>query len=80
MLDLMRLNFLSVIEFPIRNDAPTISTGCVMGLKKRSGSKVGRGQPSHHRHKWWQLAACCTERLTKKGLSFFRHVTRQASG
>jgi hypothetical protein len=52
----------------------------VMGLKKRSLSPVGRGQPCNHRYKWWELVACGTERLTKKGLGFFRHVTRQASG
>jgi hypothetical protein len=51
-----------------------------MGLKKRSGSKVGRGQPCNHRYKWWELVACGTERLTKKGLGFFRLITRQASG
>jgi hypothetical protein len=51
-----------------------------MGLKKRSLSLVGRGKPSHHRYKWWELVACGTERLTKKGLGFFGHVTEQASG
>jgi hypothetical protein len=51
-----------------------------MGLKKRSLSLVGRGQPSHHRYKWWELVACGTERLAKKGLGFFGHVTKQASG
>jgi hypothetical protein len=58
----------------------THSIRTVMGLKKRSLSLVGRGQPSHHRYKWWELVACGTERLTKKGLGFFRHVTGQASG
>jgi hypothetical protein len=51
-----------------------------MGLKKRSLSLVGRGQPSNHRYKRWQLAACGQERYTKKGLGFFGHVTGQASG
>jgi hypothetical protein len=51
-----------------------------MGLKKRSLSTVGRGQPCNHRYKWWELVACGTERHTKKGLGFFGHFTRQASG
>jgi hypothetical protein len=51
-----------------------------MGLKKRSFSLVGRGKPSHHRYKWWELAASGTERYTKKGLGFFGHVTWQVSG
>jgi hypothetical protein len=51
-----------------------------MGLKKRSLSLVGRGQQCHQSYKWWELVACGTERLTKKGLGFFRHVTGQASG
>jgi hypothetical protein len=51
-----------------------------MGLKKRSLSLVGRGKPSHHRYKRWQLGACGTERYTKKGLGFFGHVTEQVSG
>jgi hypothetical protein len=63
-----------------RNDALTNSTRSVMGLKKRSLSLVGRGQPCNHRYKRWQLAACGTERHTKKGLGFFGHVTGQASG
>jgi hypothetical protein len=50
-----------------------------MGLKKRSLSPVGRGKPCNHRHKWRKLAACGTERPTKRGLGFFRHVTWQAS-
>jgi hypothetical protein len=51
-----------------------------MGLKKRSLSLVGRGQPCNHRYKRWQLAACGTEHLTAKGLGFFGHVMWQASG
>jgi hypothetical protein len=51
-----------------------------MGLKKRSLSPVGRGQPSHHRYIGWELVACGTERLTKKGLGFFGHVAWQVSG
>ncbi len=54
-------------------------TSFMMGLKKRSLS-----QPSapamHLRHKSWEPVACGTERLTKKGLGFFRHITKQASG
>jgi hypothetical protein len=62
------------------NNAPTVPIRCVMGLKKRSLSLVGRGQPSHRRYKRWELVACGTERHTKKGLGFFGHVTWQASG
>jgi hypothetical protein len=51
-----------------------------MGLKKRSLSLVGRGQPCNHCYKRWQLVACGTERLTKKGLGFFGHVAWQVSG
>jgi hypothetical protein len=64
----------------VRNDAPTIHTRYVMGLKKRSLSLVGRGKSSHHCHIWWELVACGQERHTKKGLGFFGHVTGQASG
>jgi hypothetical protein len=62
------------------SNAPITLTRRVMRLKKRSLSLVGRGQPCNHRYKWWELAACGTECLTKKGLGFFGHVTRQASG
>jgi hypothetical protein len=62
------------------NDALTTHTRSVMGLKKRSLSPVGRGKSRNHRHKWWELVACGTERPTKKGLGFFGHVTGQASG
>jgi hypothetical protein len=58
-----------------RYDAPTTSIRYVMGLKKRSLSLVGRGKPSHHRYIGWELVACGTERLTKKGLGFFGHFT-----
>jgi hypothetical protein len=51
-----------------------------MGLKKRRLSLVGRGLPSHHRYKRWELVAGGQERLTKKGLGFFGHVTWQVSG
>jgi hypothetical protein len=64
----------------VRNDAPATSTRSVMGLKKRSGSKVERGQPSTECYKRSQLAACGTEHYTKKGLGFFGHVAGQASG
>jgi hypothetical protein len=66
--------------FARSTDAPISFIRYVMGLKKRNLSLVGRGQPSHHRYKRWQLAACGTERLTKKGLGFFGHITWQASG
>jgi hypothetical protein len=78
---------MTVIEFAqsatdliVINDALTTSIRCVMGLKKRSLSPVGRGKPCTDRYKWWELAACGTERPTKRGLGFFRHVTWQASG
>jgi hypothetical protein len=51
-----------------------------MGLKKRSLSPVGRGKPCNHRYRDQELVTCGTERPTKKGLGFFRHVTGQASG
>jgi hypothetical protein len=51
-----------------------------MGLKKRSLSLVGRGQPTHYCYKRWELVACGTERLAKKGLGFFGHVAWQAGG
>jgi hypothetical protein len=70
----------SAIEFIVINDAPSTSIRRVMGLKKRSLSLVGRGQPCNHCYKWWELAVCGIERLTAKGLGFFGHVTWQASG
>jgi hypothetical protein len=59
---------------------PTSSIRCVMGLKKRSLSLVGRGQSSTERYRDQELVACGSERHTKKGLGFFGHVTEQASG
>jgi hypothetical protein len=41
----------SATNFIVINSAPTIHTRYVMGLKKRSLSLVGRGQPTHHRYK-----------------------------
>jgi hypothetical protein len=70
----------SAMKIIVSNDAPTTYTRSVLGLKKRSLSPVGRGQPTHHRYKRWQLVACGTERYTKKGIGFFRHITGQASG
>jgi hypothetical protein len=64
----------------VSNDAPTVSIRYVMSLKKRSLSLVGRGLPTHHCYKRWELVACGQERLTAKGLGFFGHVTWQASG
>jgi hypothetical protein len=64
----------------VNNNALITRTRTVMGLKKRSLSLVGRGQPTHHRYRDQEPAACGRERYTKKGLGFFGHVTGQVSG
>ncbi len=62
------------------SDALVNSIRYVMGLKKRSLSLVGRGKPYAERYRDQELAACGSERYTKKSLGFFGHVTWQASG